>query len=432
MAEHGTDVWFTADPKELAPGACCPKCGGSQLQKDTDILDVWFDSGVSHEAVLKARKELAWPATLYLEGSDQHRGWFQVSLIPAMALHGKPPYEQVLTHGFVVDGEGRKMSKSLGNVIAPQEVIQRYGADILRLWVCSSDYREDVRISDAILERIAEAYRKIRNTFRYLLANLSDFSPARDTQRPDALPELDRWALQRTQQVLDKVTQAYEAYQFHQAFQHIYQFCVLDLSAFYLDALKDRLYTEPPRSPTRGCAQTALYAILTGLARVVAPILPMTAEEVWQVMRSLTLVEEPSVHVALWPARMVDRVDHELERRWETFLSIRDRVMKALEEQRTAKVIGSPLDARVTLAVADPELAGLLQQHRETLAEAFVVSDLCVMKTDGAAGRQEVGVAVERAPGAKCQRCWKHLPTVGRDTAHPQLCARCAAVVTHG
>ncbi|MBI3323655.1 MAG: class I tRNA ligase family protein, partial [Candidatus Omnitrophica bacterium] len=358
--------------------------------------------------------------------------WFQVSLIPAVALHGRPPYEQVLTHGFVVDGEGRKMSKSLGNVIAPQDVIQRYGADILRVWVASSDYHEDVRISEPILERIAEAYRKIRNTFRYLLANLSDFSPARDAQPPTQMPELDRWALQRTQRLLDTVTECYDGYQFHQCFQHLYQYCVLDLSAFYLDALKDRLYTEPPAGPKRRCAQTVLYAILTTLVRAAAPILPMTAEEVWQVMRSLKLVEEPSVHLALWPARVVDRLDQDLERRWDTFFSIRGLVMKALEEQRAADVIGSPLEARVTLAVADAQLAGVLQQHCQTLAEAFVVSDLSVEKTDGAAGGPEVRVAVERAPGAKCQRCWKRLPTVGLNAAHPQLCARCVEIVTHG
>ncbi|MBI3087978.1 MAG: isoleucine--tRNA ligase [Candidatus Omnitrophica bacterium] len=429
LTAKGPEAWFALPLKELAPGARCPTCGGSDLKKDTDILDVWFDSGVSHEAVLKTRKELRWPAALYLEGSDQHRGWFQVSLIPAVALRGRPPYEQVLTHGFVVDGEGRKMSKSLGNVIAPQEVITRYGAEILRLWVASCDYSEDVRISEPILERVAEAYRKIRNTFRYLLSNLYDFDPRRAGQPAAALPELDRWALQRTAEVMGQIRAAYEAYQFHQAFQAIYQFCVLDLSAFYLDALKDRLYTEAAASLPRRCAQTVLYAILANLVKAAAPILAMTAEEVWQVMRSLKLAEEPSVHLALWPARMVDRVDQEFERRWETFLSIRDRVMKALEEQRMAKVIGSPLDARVTLAVADSQLAGVLERHRDTLAEAFVVSDLCVMKTDGAAGGQDLGVAVERAAGGKCARCWKYRP-LGRHAEHPQLCERCADAVT--
>jgi len=437
LAERGTDFWFTASPNELAPNAKCPSCAGSKLRKEVDILDVWFDSGVSHEAVLKSRSDLAWPASLYVEGSDQHRGWFQVSLIPAMALRGRPPYEQVLTHGFVVDGEGRKMSKSLGNVIAPQEVIERHGAEILRLWVASCDYREDVRISEAILEHVAEAYRKIRNTIRYLLANVSDFNPKRDTQPIASCPEIDRWALQRTQRLLEEVMQAYESYQFHQAFRAIYQFCVLDLSAFYLDALKDRLYTEAPETPKRRCAQTALYGILKTLLRMLAPMLPITTEEVWQLMRNSKLVDEPSVHLASWPTRLIPQVDGELNRRWEMFLSIRDLVMKALEEQRTANVIGSPLEARVTLVVTDERLTHLLEEYRQTLAEAFIISDLCVENTRGIASGLDVKVLVpglaqvevERAPGSKCQRCWKYSPAVGTDRQHSQLCERCVAVL---
>ena len=436
LAQRGIEAWFHASPEELVPGAACP-CGSRELTKDPDILDVWFDSGVSHEAVLKARRELAWPAQLYLEGSDQHRGWFQVSLIPAVALHGRAPYEQVLTHGFVMDGEGRKMSKSLGNVIAPQDVIQRYGADILRLWVASSDYREDVRLSETILEQVIEAYRKIRNTFRYLLANLYDFQPAH-RQPYEQLPELDRWALQRTQRLLDEVTQAYDAYQFHQAFRAIYQFCILELSAFYLDALKDRLYTEAAHSKQRRCAQTSLCAILSGLVRMLAPMLAMTAEEIWQAMRALNLVEEPSVHLAAWPQPLVPASDEPLTRPGDTFWYIRDPVMKALEAQRTADVIGSPLEARVTLVVTDDKLKRELEGYRDALAEAFVVSDVQVVKASGVASGLDAGwlvpgfagVTVERAAGTKCQRCWKYLLTVGADPAHPALCGRCAAVVS--
>ncbi|MBI2496149.1 MAG: isoleucine--tRNA ligase, partial [Candidatus Omnitrophica bacterium] len=262
LSQRGVEFWFTATPQELASGARCATCGGSTLVKESDILDVWFDSGVSHEAVLKTREGLRWPADLYLEGSDQHRGWFQVSLIPSVALHGQSPYRQVLTHGFVMDGAGRKMSKSLGNVIAPQDVMQRYGTDILRLWVASCDYREDVRISEEILVQVAESYRKIRNTFRYLLANLYDFNPQRDRRPVREFPDLDRWALHRTREVLKAVTDGYEAHQFHEVWRAIYQYCVLDLSAFYLDTLKDRLYTEPASTAKRRCAQSALYDIL--------------------------------------------------------------------------------------------------------------------------------------------------------------------------
>ena len=440
LAQRGVEAWFTDSPEQLVPGVAC-SCGNRELQKDPDILDVWFDSGVSHEAVLRPRQDtdLKWPASLYLEGSDQHRGWFQVSLIPSVALHGRSPYEQVLTHGFVMDGEGRKMSKSLGNVIAPQEVIERDGAEILRLWVASSDYSEDVRISEDILSHVAESYRKIRNTFRYLLANLYDFDPHRDAQPPESLLELDRWALHRTQALLDGVTQAYEAYQFHQASRAIYQFCVLDLSAFYLDALKDRLYTEATGSAKRRCAQTALYAILSILVRVLAPVLAMTSEEVWQQMRALKLVDEPSVHLAEWPTPLIQRMDHDLVARWETFLAVRDVVMKALEERRMDRAIGSPLEAQVTFIATDSQLERLLTEHRQTLAEAFVVSEVCVVNTktahpgDGEATSAVPGLAtvtVERAPGAKCQRCWKYTRTVGTHAEHPQLCARCAAVAT--
>jgi isoleucyl-tRNA synthetase len=348
-----------------------------------------------------------------------------VSLIPSVALHGTPPYEAVLTHGFVMDGDGRKMSKSLGNVTAPQEVIERYGADILRLWVASCDYREDVRISTIILDQAAETYRKIRNTFRYLLANLYDFDPARDARPRSRWPEMDRWAAQRTQRLLDDVGRAYEAYQFHQVVRAVYQFCVADLSACYLDALKDRLYTEAVMADRRRCAQSALYGILTTLVRVLAPILPVTMDEVWQVMAAGRWVHEPSVHLARWPSALIDQEDQELARRWERFLDLRDRAMKALEEQRSQGRIGSPLEAQVRLSISDPTLRQLCETHRETLAEAFVVSEVHVEhQPDGL-----IGVAVERAPGAKCQRCWRYQRSVGANPTHPQLCERCVNVV---
>ena len=440
LAARGIEAWFTASPEELAPGARCPSGSGHPLRKDPDILDVWFDSGVSHEAVLKTRDDLAWPAQLYLEGSDQHRGWFQVSLIPAVALRGKPPYERVLTHGFVVDGEGRKMAKSLGNVVAPQEVMERYGADILRLWVASCDYREDVRLSEPILAQVAESYRKIRNTFRYLLANLYDFNPRTDRVDPAQATELDRWALHRAWEVWEAATTAYEASQFHELVRGVYQYCVVDLSAFYLDTLKDRLYTEPPALAKRRCAQTVLYDILNALVRALAPVLVVTTDEVWQLMRGAGWVQEPSVHLAQWDAGLQRRLDADGQRRWTAFLSMRELVMKALEAQRGRGVIGSPLEARVTLAVRDPALQRWCEAHRETLAEAFVVSGVdvrCDPSTRPAEKRGSLGVGeespvrvtVERAPGKKCQRCWKHLASVGSQAAHPELCERCARVV---
>ncbi len=445
LSEQGIDAWFTLTPAQLAPGASCPKCKGTALSKDTDILDVWFDSGVSHEAVLKPRG-LGWPASLYLEGSDQHRGWFQVSLIPSVALHNQPPYRKVLTHGFVMDGEGRKMSKSLGNVVAPQEVMQRYGADILRLWVASVDYREDVRISEEILGQVAESYRKIRNTFRYLLANLFDFNPAEHCTRPEDGTEMDRWALERTGELTAAVTKAYETHQFHEVARAVYQFCVLDLSAFYLDALKDRLYTDPAGSVRRRCAQTVLYAILVRLVKTLAPILAVTADEVWQAMREAGWVEEASVHLAPWPAEQGPFLDDAGKTRWAAFLSVREAAMKSLEEARARGVIGSPLEAHVTLLVSRPEFRSVCEASRDALAEALVVSGVSIEAEEagcatpnarlaaipGAAKAVAAGLTdlrVERAPGAKCARCWKYLSSVGSESAHPRLCGRCARVV---
>ncbi len=433
LAAQGIEAWFTLEAQALAPGACCPRCHGASLRKDADILDVWFDSGVSHEAVLKMRADLAWPADLYLEGSDQHRGWFQVSLMPSVALREAAPFRAVLTHGFVVDGEGRKMSKSLGNVVAPQDVMQRYGADILRLWVASSDYREDVRLSETILVQTAESYRKIRNTFRYLLANLYDFDPARHRVPAEQAGELDRWAWHRARELLAGIADAYERFQFHDVIKAAYQYCVVDLSSFYLDALKDRLYTEAADQPARRCAQTVLYDILNTLVRTLAPILVITTDEVWQAMREAGWVQEASVHLARWPEPPAALLDEAGRKRWAVFLALRERVMKALEEERTQGRIGSPLEAQVRLSVSSEALRNVCDAHRQMLAEAFVVSDVDVRLDGQGAGDPDVpglmGVSVERAPGQKCQRCWKYLPSVGQSAAHPQLCARCATVV---
>ena len=447
LKQHGVDAWFSADAKTVAPNAVCPDCKqADQLVKDTNILDVWFDSGVSHRAVLEKRKELALPADLYLEGSDQHRGWFQVSLIPSVALQHRPPYKQVLTHGFVMDGQGRKMSKSLGNVIAPQEVMKTYGADILRLWVAFSDYREDVRISQDILAQTAESYRKIRNTFRYLLSNLSDFNPQTDRVDLNQGSEFDRWVAHKADELLESVEASYEAYQFHEAVKAVYQFCIIELSSFYLDLLKDRLYTEAVDAPSRRCAQTVLYDILMTLATTLAPILVLTTDEVWQELRKSGWVKEPSVHLARWNKARRAPMDEAMRKRWDVFLSLRAVVMKALEEQRAKNVIGSSLEAQVTLLIGNDGFFNTCKAYSDQLAEAFVVSGVTVKRDEppcaapnaqsasisGSAPALQAGlvdVLVERAAGSKCERCWRRLTSVGKDAQHPQLCARCVRVV---
>ncbi len=424
VARAGSD-WWVETPVERMPALANRRCACGQTQwvKGQDIFDVWFDSGVSHEAVLRPR---GWhPAQLYLEGSDQHRGWFQVSLITGVALQDRAPYESVLTHGFVMDGEGRKMSKSAGNVVSPQEVMRTYGADILRLWVATCDYSEDVRISPEILERTADTYRKLRNTLRFLLGNLNDFDPRRDRVTDADLLEIDRWVLARLEQLIKDVTAAYEAYQFHVALRAIYAFCVVDLSSFYLDVLKDRLYTFAATGCQRRSAQTALCGILFALARLLAPVLSLTAEETW-----LDVAErwglEPSVHVASWPAPTPSRHDSALVARWDQLLSVRESVLKALEDSRMAKVIGNALEARVTIAVHDEALRQLLQHYATELPSLWIVSDVEVASRTAAT---PVEVSVSRAAGRKCQRCWRWVSSVGRDAGHPALCDRCVHVL---
>ncbi|HEY8368491.1 MAG TPA: isoleucine--tRNA ligase [Thermodesulfobacteriota bacterium] len=433
---EGADIWFERPAAELAPpGLTCPKCGGTEFRKETDILDVWFDSGTSHAAVLERRSGLRSPADMYLEGSDQHRGWFHSSLLESVGTRGRAPFRAVLTHGFVVDGQGKKMSKSVGNVIAPDYVIKKYGAEILRLWVSAEDYTDDVRISDEILTRLADAYRRIRNTCRFLLGNLHDFDPERDRVRYEDLFEIDRWALHKLAKVTRRVREAYDAYQFHVVYHTLHNFCAVELSAIYLDVLKDRLYTSPRTSAARRAAQTAMHEILDALVRLMAPILSFTAEEVWGYM-SKTYRGEPreaSVHLARFPDVEVQWLDEALEARWERLLAVRAEVAKALEGARRARVIGASLDARVTLG-ASGELAAFLEGARRELAPLFIVSDVQLT-----AGPVEGGfvstaipglsVGVTQAPGRKCARCWTYTTDVGRDPAHPDLCARCASAV---
>jgi isoleucyl-tRNA synthetase len=423
--EKGADVWF-AEPAErlLPPGTVCPHCGGKTFSKETDILDVWFDSGVSHAAVMEKRPRLEWPASLYLEGSDQHRGWFHSSLLTSVGTRGRAPYRSVLTHGFVVDGEGKKMSKSAGNVIAPEEVISKLGADVLRLWVAAEDYRDDVKISDEILKRLADAYFRIRNTFRFLLGNLYDFQPEKDAVPTPELYELDRWALYRLHKLIDRVREAYESFEFHVVYHSVQNFCAVEMSALYFDILKDRLYTYPGASLGRRSAQTALDEILKALTALMAPILSFTAEEVWKHMPSYPGKAE-SVHLSSFPEVRREYLDESLNDRWERIWEVRAVVTKALEEARKEKGIGLSLDAQVQLFLPEKAYA-LLQPYEKELKSIFIVSSVTL--TPDPAGK-ETRAEVTRAAGGKCERCWNYDTSVGQYPEHPLLCKRCTEAI---
>jgi isoleucyl-tRNA synthetase len=418
-----------------------------------DILDVWFDSGVSHAAVMERDKKLGWPADMYLEGSDQHRGWFQSSLLASVGTKGRAPYRTVLTHGFVVDGQGKKMSKSLGNVVAPQEVIKAHGAEILRLWVSAEDYKEDVRISREILDRLTEAYRKIRNTCRFLLGNLYDFDPetSSEVNYSHAFLEIDRWAMSRLQTLIEVVTAAYETFKFHEVFHALYSFCVVDMSSFYLDVLKDRLYTFKSDSPERRAAQWVLYQILSTMTRLMAPVLSFTAEEVWQSMqqRAKSKVQsakskEESVFLASFPEVDDKYHDKELKKKWDELFLLRNEVNKALEVKRAERFIGNSLEAKVVLYLAESkELSAksigqkykiYIDQYRDFLSTFFIVSavEITEKSLDGSYKSTEIDgleVKIEKAPGAKCQRCWNWKETVGSFKEAPEICERCYKVI---
>lgn len=425
VKKHGSDIWFEKDLKELLPERfICPDCGGHDFQKTQDILDVWFDSGVSHQAVFHEMIKSPRPADLYLEGSDQHRGWFQSSLIPSVAIDKKAPYKQVLTHGFVVDGAGRKMSKSLGNVIKPQEIIDNYGADILRLWVASSSYNEDVRISKEIIERLVDAYRKIRNTLRYLLGNLHGFDPDKHLLKYEQLLELDRWALNRLARTIDAMDRGYEQYDFVQVFKTVYSFCNEDLSSIYLDILKDRLYTFPAHSKERLSAQTVLYYILDALVRILAPVLSFTADEAFEFGPKLLSEEKPgSVHGLSWPVIDKRWISPEIEEKFKGALNMRDMVLKALDEKRKAGEIGSGLQAKVVITSADQVSLKYFRTFND-FASFCIVSQV-----EFKDGLQDI--VILPADGTKCARCWNWRTDVGRSPSHPLLCARCAEIVEH-
>ncbi|MGD2271538.1 MAG: isoleucine--tRNA ligase [Desulfobacterales bacterium] len=432
--EHGADIWFETDVNQYLPqGTACRACGHQSFIKENDILDVWFDSGVSHAAVLEQRPNLRWPADLYLEGSDQHRGWFHSSLLTAAGTRDRAPYKAVLTHGFVVDADGRKMSKSLGNVIAPNEVIEKYGAEILRLWVTATDYREDIRISENILKQLSDAYRRIRNTNRFMLGNLFDFDPEKDAVAYESMLEIDRFALHKLQDLTKRLRKAYAEYEFHIIYHRLYNYCVLDLSAFYLDILKDRLYTSPSNSVERKSAQTVMYLMLDIISRLMAPILPFTAEEIWDYMPHRN-GKQNSIHMTALPAADSAWENDQLSQRWEQLLTIRGEVTKALEEARAEKLIGHPLDAAVLLSVPS-DLYQTLSPFADDLRSILIVSKASLVndqKLEGAfesAEAEGLFIRVEPAAGEKCERCWIHEPSVGASSEHPTICDRCLKVL---
>ena len=427
--EKGADAWYELSEKELMPEGFKCECGCTEFKKESDIMDVWFDSGVSHAAVLDERDELSSPADLYLEGADQYRGWCQSSLLTSVAAYGRAPYKTVVTHGWVVDGEGKKMSKSIGNTINPDDIVNQYGADILRLWVASSDYHADIRISKDILKQLSEIYRKIRNTARFILGCISDFDPDKDAVCDCKLHEMDKFALMRLDQVTAECIKAYENFEYHLIFHAIHNFCVLDMSNFYLDAAKDRLYVEGKDSETRRAAQTTIYKVLHVLTRLIAPILSFTSDEIWKFMphkagddvRNVVLNDFPTVS---------GEVDNELIERWEKIHAIRDDVKKALELARTAKVIGASLEGAVTV-FAEGEQYKFLKSVEDILATVLIVSSVELVEGNGGEhkGDSGVGVTVTHAAGEKCERCWSFSETVGCDAEHPTLCERCRKIV---
>jgi len=423
----GSDQWFEKSPAQLLPeGTVCAACGHTEFTPESDILDVWFDSGVSYAAVLEQREELHTPAEMYLEGSDQHRGWFHSSLLASVGTRDVAPYKAVLTHGFVVDGNGRKMSKSQGNVVAPDKVIQKFGAEVLRLWVAAQDYQDDIRISDEILLRLSDAYRRIRNTARYILGNIYDFDPALDAVPPEQMLELDRWVLSRLAHLGTRVDKAYREYDFHVIYQVVHNFCSGELSATYLDILKDRLYTAPTRSHARRSAQSAMYRILDELTRMIAPILTFTAEEIWE---QLPGVREKSVHIADFAKTDAALVDAELDETYQKLWQVRSEVSKALEIARAEKLIGNSLEAHVKLQVENTEMLPLLQKYAAQLPTLFIVSaaELTESCPDGYVAEKVAGlkIKVEKAAGEKCERCWNYSTSLGDDPAHPTMCPRC-------
>ncbi|MBN3038643.1 MAG: isoleucine--tRNA ligase [Candidatus Omnitrophica bacterium] len=437
VAREGTDAWFLRSVDELlGKKVKCPECKKEEFVKEEDIIDVWFDSGVSHQAVLARNKELGFPASLYLEGSDQHRGWFQTALLTSIPLTGKAPYDSVLTHGFTVDGDGKKMSKSRGNVVSPLETIDQYGAEILRLWVAYCDYSDDVRISPKILTGIADAYRKIRNTLRFLLGNLYDYRPQKKVEYSQ-LWEIDKWALSALSGLLEKASEDFEDFLYYKMFRRLYNFCTVEMSSFYLDILKDRLYTMGSDSLARRSAQTVMYEILSALNRVIAPILSFTAEELWGYFYKIQKLEklEPVI-LSGWPKVESSWIDPELDEKFKRLEDIRDAALKVIENEREKGLIKSSLEARVGIFTTDEQLYLFLKENLELLVSIFIVSDVTLEKVRSfpeqcTKAEDVAGLAIkaEKIEFAKCERCWNYRRSVGKDMGFPKLCKRCIEVI---
>jgi isoleucyl-tRNA synthetase len=417
--KESADAWYKREARELLPdGFACKSCGANDFTKETDILDVWFDSGSSSIAVLENRDNLRWPADVYIEGGDQFRGWFNSSLMVGLAVHDRAPYDAVLCHGWTLDAQGKAMHKSLGNAVSPDEIIPKLGAEVLRLWCASSDYMEDMRCSDEILQRVTDGYRKLRNTARFALGNLDGFDPARDSVAEAEMLEIDRWALSELDAVIEKVRAAYEAYEFHTVYHTLYDFCTVTLSARYFDIVKDRLYTFAPRNPDRRAAQSALFRIADALARMLATLLVFTADEIWESLPD-DGSRSASVHLAELPKVGGER-DEELAARWEKLFGIRELVLRKLEDERVAKTIGSSLEAGLEITTSG-ETYALLERYRDDLRYFFIVSQVSLVTIDAG----DIIVKVRRAEGQKCERCWNYSTRVGESSRYPTVCERC-------
>jgi isoleucyl-tRNA synthetase len=428
--KEGADAWYQHSPEELLPAGTKCSCGVSKFRKEHDILDVWFDSGSSNLAVLKGNE---WPADVYLEGPDQYRGWFHSSLLVATGVRHAAPYRSVVTHGWTLDEQGRPMSKSLGNSIEPAEISNKWGADLLRLWVTSVEYQADVKMSERVMTQLSEAYRKIRNTFRFALGNLSDFDPSRNTLPNDQLEEMDRWMLERTADLVKRCREWYAGYEFHRVYHAIHDYCVVDLSAFYYDVLKDRLYTKAANNPARRSAQTAIYKITSALIRIAAPILVFTAEEIWRYLPK-TAGGPSSVHIALFPGESELRtgISPLQTAAWDLLAKVRAEVLKALEAARNDKKINSGLEAKVLLG-GNPELRAKLNNHLAQLPGLFIVSQVDFLTAGAPDYKSELvpslEVSIQKADGAKCERCWNFSTHVGENSRYPTICERCSAAL---
>ena len=433
--KEGSDAWYTKELNEFIPSDVKCECGCGEFTKEMDIMDVWFDSGVSHAAVLEERDNLKWPADLYLEGADQYRGWFQSSLLTSVVWKGTAPYKAVCTHGWVVDGEGRKMSKSLGNGIVPDDIIKEYGADILRLWVASSDYHSDIRISKEILKQLSEAYKKIRNTARFILGNLSNgegFNVDTDSVPDSDLLEIDKWAIMKLNNLIDKVKAGYDAMDFHIVFHAIHNFCVIDMSNFYLDIIKDRLYCTNEKSTERRAAQTTMYKVLSGISRLIAPIMAFTADEIWNYMPHSSSDDTRSIILNQMPEKSSINLTQEFIDKWNTIYLLREDAKKALEIKRADKFIGASLEAKVTIHCSDKQYSEILS-HKDEFAPILIVSAVEVVNDENGEFKGEfegVSFTVEKASGEKCERCWIYSETIGENSEHPTLCTRCAKEIS--